>query len=106
MPDMQTPSFTPSASVSNNLFLNKDFALSSPTFSPSFVPSFGTCDFTPSEKKTTELTAEEIEIIADIENIYYDQVGCRMIQKMLEDIVPGESAFASALLEIFIQNFA
>jgi hypothetical protein len=51
--------------------MSRDFAFSSPTFTPSFVPTFSTCDFKPSEKKT-ELTTEEIEIIADIETLCYD----------------------------------
>ena len=36
----------------------------------------------------------------------FDQAGCRMIQKKLENLRPGESPFASALLQKMLPIFA
>ena len=101
----QTPVFTPSAN-----FGNIDFGT---TFSPSFVPSFGkpTCDFKPSEAltlrnvKTAGMEPEEAAIIEQIHELAFDQQGCRMIQKRLENVEPGESKFASVILESIIPFF-
>ena len=55
--------------------------------------------------KERELTRHDKEILEKLNSLCFDQGGCRMIQKKLENVNPGESAFASALLRSMLPYF-
>ena len=52
----------------------------------------------------SELTAEELEIIQQLEIMAYDQTGCRMVQRKLEENeVEKREIFAACLVHIMFE---
>lgn len=78
----------------------------------SFVPTFADSrfEFKPTEptklNRVKELTRQEQDIIDKLNSLCFEQGGCRMIQKKLENVNPGESSFVSALVQQILPIFA
>lgn len=77
-------------------------------FQPSFVPSFSemAVEFRPSVIAKKELAKGEQDVLDRLRTLCFDQAGCRMLQKKLEDVRPGESAFVSSLVSGMLPFFA